>query len=190
MNLPNKLTVLRILLMPLAFFLVFQNHWASFLSGYILSILIGFTDYFDGYLARRYGTVTRFGQFLDPLADKIFVITLLLYFMEVHQIPAWFIILILIREFAMTDLRTLTAQEKVNLHVDIFGKRKALFQYLLLFHLGYLRFLELIHSPLEGFFRIFAQGTLIFLLILVTFFTIFSMGNYLWKNQKYFLGLS
>lgn len=184
MNLPNKLTCLRILLMPLTFYLIFKNSWLSFLFAYILATLIGFTDYFDGYLARRYGIVTRFGQFLDPLADKIFVVTLLLYFLGINFVPAWFVILVLIREFAMTDLRTLAAEESLDIRVNILGKRKALFQYLLLFHLGYLRFIEFLGFSLTNLERMLTQSTLIFLLSLVTFFTAFSMGYYLRANWK------
>ena len=186
MNLPNKLTCLRILLMPLTFYLIFQNAWLPFLFAYILATLIGFTDHFDGYLARRYGIVTRFGQFLDPLADKIFVVTLLLYFLGIGYAPAWFVILVLIREFAMTDLRTLAAEESMDIRVNLLGKRKALFQYLLLFHLGYLRFIDLLGFSLTNTEHVIAQSTLIFLLGLVTFFTVFSMGYYLKSNWNLF----
>ncbi|MBI1883679.1 MAG: CDP-diacylglycerol--glycerol-3-phosphate 3-phosphatidyltransferase [Chlamydiae bacterium] len=183
MNLPNQLTSLRILLMPLTFYLVFQNSPSLFLSGYVLATLVGFTDYFDGYLARRYGIVTKFGKFLDPLADKIFVVILFLYFLSLHALPSWFVILVLIRELAMTDLRILVRQERRDIRVNLLGKRKALFQYILLFHLGFLRWLELIHEPLLGLARNVALFTKEFLVILVTFFTVFSMVYYLWMNR-------
>lgn len=184
MNLPNQLTCLRILLMPFTFYLVFLNHALTFLIGYILATVIGFTDYFDGWIARRYKIVTRFGQFLDPLADKIFVVTMFFYLFGVHYIPAWFMILIVFREFSMTDLRILAAQEKTDIRVNLLGKRKALFQYALLFHLGYLRFMELSSNSLTGFERNFAVSTKIFLMVLVSFFTAFSMFYYLWINGR------
>jgi CDP-diacylglycerol--glycerol-3-phosphate 3-phosphatidyltransferase len=184
MNLPNKLTCLRILLMPLTFYLIFQNSWILFLLGYILATLIGFTDYFDGYLARRYGIVTRFGQFLDPLADKIFVVTLLLYFLGLGFVPAWFVILVLVREFSMTDFRTLAAEERLDIRVNVLGKRKAVFQYLLLFYLGYLRLIELLGFSMTDFDQTIAKGTLVLLLGLVAFFTAFSMGYYLKSNWR------
>lgn len=184
MNLPNKLTCLRILLMPFTFYLVFLNHALTFLFGYILATIIGFTDYFDGLIARRYGIVTRFGKFLDPLADKIFVVTMFFYLFSVDYVPAWFMILIVVREFSMTDLRILAVQEKTDIRVNLLGKRKALFQYALLFHLGYLRFMELSGNPLTGFEKDFAFGTKILLIVLVSFFTAFSMFYYLWINGK------
>lgn len=176
--------------MPLTFYFIFKNSWPLFLTGYILGIAIGFTDLFDGYLARRYRIVTRFGQFLDPLADKIFVVTLLLYFMGIKEVPAWLVILVLIREFAMTDLRMLAMQERLDIRVNILGKRKALFQYLFLFHLGYLRFMELIQWPLTGFSNVLAQGTYFLLFVLVIFFTAFSMGYYVWINWKFLFRVS
>lgn len=187
MNLPNQLTLSRILIMPFTFYLIFQTSWPLFLGGYILATLIGFSDILDGYLARRYGSITRFGQFLDPLADKIFVVTLLLYFIGLGTAPAWLVIIVMVREFTMTDLRILAVQEKTDIRVNLLGKRKALFQYILLFFLGYLRFLELIESPLTGYHKTMAHGTLILLIASVTFFTAFSMVYYLWKNGKVLL---
>ncbi len=184
MNLPNKLTCLRIVLMPLTLYFIFRNTWGFFLTGFCLAVAVGFTDLFDGYLARRYKIVTRFGQFLDPLADKIFVVTLLLYFVGLKEVPAWVVILVLIRELAMTDLRMVAAQEKLDIRANLLGKRKALFQYLLLFHLGYLRFIELLNISLQGWMYHFAKGTYILLLCLVVFFTTFSMIYYMWVNRR------
>ncbi len=184
MNLPNKLTCLRILLMPLTLYFIFRNTWGFFLLGFCLAVVVGFTDLFDGYLARRYKIVTRFGQFLDPLADKIFVVTLLIYFVGLKEIPAWVVILVLIREFAVTDLRMVAAQEQLDIRANLLGKRKALFQYLLLFHLGYLRLIELLGISLDGWMYQLAMGTYFFILYLTIFFTAFSMIYYVWTNRK------
>ena len=190
MNFANQLTSLRILLMPLTFFLLFTDHPVLFFVGYILATLIGFTDYFDGYLARKYGMETRFGQFLDPLADKIFVVTFLLYFVGIRYVPAWLLIVIIVREFAMTEFRALAAQEKKDIRVNLLGKRKALFQYILLFDLGYIRTLDLFQIKLAGFDRLFIRGTLLFLIYLVAFFTLLSMFYYLQVNWKFLFGSS
>jgi CDP-diacylglycerol--glycerol-3-phosphate 3-phosphatidyltransferase len=184
MNLPNKITCLRILLMPFTFYLIYQETWYLFLIGYIMATLIGFSDILDGYLARRYGIETRFGRFLDPLADKIFVVTLLLYFIDFQLIPAWLVILVMIREFAMTDIRILAVGENSDIRVNLLGKRKALFQYLLLFQLGLLRFLELRDIRLDAFSKAFVHGTLYLLMALVAVFTAMSMFYYLWLNRK------
>lgn len=174
--------------MPLTFVLIFQKEWTLYLFGYILATLIGFSDTIDGYLARRYGEVTRFGQFLDPLADKIFVVTLLLYFINLNMIPAWLVVLVMLREFAVTDFRILAAEGQTDIRVNVLGKRKALFQYVLLFHLGYLRLMDLMHIPVVGASHTLAYLTLAFLIGTVVFFTAFSMLYYLWRNWKVLFG--
>ena len=106
MNLPNKLTMLRILLIPV--FMVFIE-WDS-LPGHILWAFVIFvaaslTDFVDGYIARKNNMVTDFGKFMDPLADKILVTAALVYFIPLGLAPAWVVILILAREFLVTSLR-------------------------------------------------------------------------------------
>lgn len=183
MNIANKITCLRIVLMPVTLYLIFQPSWPLFLMGYILGTAIGFSDIIDGFIARRYGFVTRFGQFLDPLADKVFVVTTLLFFLRFGMVQGWLVILVMAREFAMTDLRTLASADKTDIRVNLLGKRKALFQYLLLFQLGYLRFVELAGIELSGFYYRLAHNTLALLVALVTFFTAFSMIYYVWLNR-------
>lgn len=119
MNLPNKLTMLRILLIPV--FMVFVE-WDS-LPGHILWAFVIFvaaslTDFVDGYIARKNNMVTDFGKFMDPLADKILVTAALVYFIPLGLAPAWVVILILAREFLVTSLRLIAAGKGIVIAAD------------------------------------------------------------------------
>ena len=127
MNLPNKLTMLRVLLVPLfivLFFWIFKYHyWASLLVFIIASI----TDALDGHLARSKGLTTIFGKFMDPLADKILVAAALICFVEVGLTESIPVIIIIVREFAVSGLRLVTANSGVVVPANIWGKLKTAF---------------------------------------------------------------
>lgn len=140
MNLPNKLTLGRVILVP--FFI------AAYLLGYFWVALILFcvasiTDYFDGMLARKNNLVTNFGKIMDPLADKILVYSALCLFIELGIIKAWMLIIILAREFAIAGMRAVAASEGRVLAAGMSGKIKTVLQmvaviaFLLALSLGY-----------------------------------------------------
>ena len=105
MNTANKLTLLRVVMIP-AFMLVlylgvpFANYWAL-----AIFALASATDWLDGYIARKYNQVTDFGKFMDPLADKCLVTAAMLWFVEMGQMPAWALLIVIVREFAVSGLR-------------------------------------------------------------------------------------
>ena len=105
MNTANKLTLARVVMIP-AFMLVLYlgipgaNYWAL-----LIFALASITDWLDGYIARKYNQVTDFGKFMDPLADKCLVTAAMLWFVEVGQMPAWALLLVIVREFAISGLR-------------------------------------------------------------------------------------
>ncbi|RMF87130.1 MAG: CDP-diacylglycerol--glycerol-3-phosphate 3-phosphatidyltransferase [Nitrospirae bacterium] len=125
-QLPNALTLLRVCLVPL--FVLFhypivvddRTYWAA---GWTFA-LAAITDFFDGYLARRYGLVTRLGKLLDPIADKVLITAALVMLVEIERASAWVVIVILGREFAVTGLRALAASEGVVLAAESLGKWK------------------------------------------------------------------
>ena len=125
MNLPNRLTMLRILLVPV-FVLLFYAGW------YFLSLIVfaaaSITDTLDGYIARSQNLVTNFGKLMDPLADKILVMAAMLCFVQAGRCPAWVVIVILAREFLVTSLRLIAAGEGIVIAADVFGKLKTIFQ--------------------------------------------------------------
>lgn len=112
MNLPNKLTMMRVVLVPVFMIFAAVSHYgtADFNAAYMLIAGVIFaiasiTDFLDGYLARKNHLVTDFGKFMDPLADKLLVVAAMLLFVEQHQMPAWALLLVVAREFAVTGLR-------------------------------------------------------------------------------------
>ncbi len=109
MNMPNKLTLSRIILAPIfmSFFLVDDPYSRAF--GFFLFIVAALTDVADGHYARKYGIVTGFGKFMDPLADKILVSTALIALVSLGYVRAWMVMLIIAREFYVTGLRSLVA---------------------------------------------------------------------------------
>lgn len=127
MNLPNKLTVLRIILVP--FFIIFAL--VDFPGSRILALLVfiaaSVTDALDGHIARSRNLVTNFGKFLDPLADKVLVISALVCFVELGLCSAVPVIIIIAREFMVSGLRLVTANEGVVVPANIWGKLKTAF---------------------------------------------------------------
>lgn len=109
MNTPNKLTLLRIILSPIfMFFFLMDDVYARVVS-LVIFTFAALTDLWDGYLARKYGIITGFGKFMDPLADKILTSTAFISFAALGYVKAWMIMLIIIREFFITGLRSLAA---------------------------------------------------------------------------------
>lgn len=130
MNLPNKLTVLRVIMIPV--FLVFLlTDCAGGASKYIAAavfVLASLTDMLDGRIARKYNLVTNFGKFMDPLADKLLVCSALIAFVELGYLPAWIVIIIISREFIISGFRLIAADKGVVIAANYWGKFKTTFQ--------------------------------------------------------------
>ena len=130
MNLPNKLTVLRVIMIPV--FLVFLlTDCAGDASKYIAAavfVLASLTDMLDGRIARKYNLVTNFGKFMDPLADKLLVCSALIAFVELGYLPAWIVIIIISREFIISGFRLIAADNGVVIAASYWGKFKTTFQ--------------------------------------------------------------
>ncbi len=128
MNIANKITILRILMVPifLIFMLVeFPYHMEAAVTVFIAASL---TDKLDGYIARKYNMITDFGKFMDPLADKLLVTGAFLVLIQFGRIEAWIVFIILAREFAVTGLRTLAAAQNVIIAASKYGKIKTVTQ--------------------------------------------------------------
>jgi len=127
-NLPNTLTAFRLLCIPgVIICLHFGGKLSSFLSALFFSLAF-ITDILDGYFARRYGLVTVFGKFLDPLADKILVSLTMIMLVRLHWIPAWMVMVIIAREMAVTGLRSVAVSEGIVIQASSLGKYKTIFQ--------------------------------------------------------------
>ena len=111
MNLPNKLTVLRILLIPVFMVVLYWGFSGSTYVALAIFIIASLTDMLDGKIARKYHLVTDFGKFADPLADKMLVTAAMLWFVEIGQMPAWALLIVIIREFAVSGLRMVASDK-------------------------------------------------------------------------------
>ena len=131
MTLPNKLTIIRVCLIP--FFvaaLLFDhgNNYTMRIVANVLFIVASLTDLFDGKIARKYNLVTNFGKFMDPLADKLLVCSALICLIELGQLPAWVVIIIISREFIISGFRLVAADNGVVIAASYWGKFKTTFQ--------------------------------------------------------------
>ena len=130
MNLPNKLTILRVLMIP--FFVLFMlmditgaaDKWIAV----AIFIVASLTDFLDGYIARKYNLVSNFGKFMDPLADKLLVSAAMICRVEMGRLPAWVVILIISREFIISGFRLIASDNGIVIAASYWGKFKTVFQ--------------------------------------------------------------
>lgn len=136
MNLPNKLTLFRIILVPIMVIVSFFDILGSFLGisttmwiMELIFIIASITDKLDGYLARKNNQVTNFGKFLDPIADKILVVAAMILFVEMGRLPAWIPIIVIFREFAVSGYRLIAVQNSGKvIAANVWGKLKTVTQ--------------------------------------------------------------
>ena len=180
MNLPNKLTVLRVLMVP--FFVLFMlapfaQNLAGTIIAFILFVAASFTDMLDGKIARKYNLVTNFGKFMDPLADKLLVCSAMICLVALKRLPAWIDIVIIAREFIISGFRLVASDQGVVIAASYWGKFKTVSQMimtgLLILHLG-----DRIH-----FFKVLEQVFIYLALVL----TVVSLIDYLAKNKDVIL---
>ena len=135
MNLPNKLTVLRVLLIPFFVAALLWDHGENMTLRYgaaAIFIVASLTDLLDGKIARKYNLVTNFGKFMDPLADKLLVCAALICLIEMDRIPAWIVIIIISREFIISGFRLVASDNGVVIAASYWGKFKTVFQMLMI----------------------------------------------------------
>ena len=176
MNLPNKLTVLRVLMIPFFVLLALDDLVPGY-SHYIavaIFIIASLTDLLDGKIARKYNLVTDFGKFMDPLADKLLVCSALICLVSMEKLPAWMVIVIISREFIISGFRLVASDNGVVIAASYWGKFKTTFQMLMIIVL----FLDL-----GGVFDLIGQILTWAALVL----TVVSLVDYLVKNKNVIL---
>ena len=170
MNTPNKLTLMRTLMVPIFVLCMYMDFNNSRIVATIIFAIASFTDFLDGYLARRDNLVTNFGKFADPLADKIFVCSAMIMLVSSGEMPAWGVIIIIAREFTITGFRIIAASENITIAASPLGKFKTVTQLISNILL------------LTGLSNLRPIGMGIFYLAVV--FTVISGADYLIKNKK------
>ncbi len=175
LNLPNIITLLRVGIIPILFFLLTDpgRLWSLIIA--ILFIMAALTDLLDGYVARKYQIVTNIGKLLDPIADKLIVNTAMILMIPIGRIPAWIVSFIIIRDFIVDGMRTIATSEGMIIDASKLGKRKTLCQ---IFAVSAL----MIHYPLMG-----ADAHVVGMVILyiALWLTIHSGLDYLLRSYRY-----
>ena len=128
MNLPNKLTIARMCMVPLFMIALMMNTPASRLIATVIFALASLTDMLDGQIARKYNTVTNFGKLMDPLADKVLTAAAMICLVELGDLAAWIAVVIIFREYLITGLRSVAASENIVVAANIWGKVKTVCQ--------------------------------------------------------------
>ena len=173
MNLPNKLTMARVIMIP--FFVIFMlTGWGGEASKWIslaIFIVASLTDLLDGHIARKHNLVTNFGKFMDPLADKLLVCSAMICFIELEKLPAWFVIIIIGREFIISGFRLIAAENGVVIAANYWGKFKTVSQMIMII---------LLLIDLGGVFDILEQ---IFIWLSLAL-TVISLITYIWQNRS------
>ncbi|HBF76450.1 MAG TPA: CDP-diacylglycerol--glycerol-3-phosphate 3-phosphatidyltransferase [Clostridiaceae bacterium] len=130
MNTANKLTILRMILVPVFLVLISissEGYNYTYAATAVFAVA-AFTDFLDGYIARKKNQVTKFGKFMDPLADKLIVISAMVALVEMDKLQAWVVMIVIARELAVTGLRTLAASDGIVIAASYFGKAKTVTQ--------------------------------------------------------------
>jgi CDP-diacylglycerol---glycerol-3-phosphate 3-phosphatidyltransferase len=194
MNLPNKLTLSRLVLTLAFLFVIFldPNPWRDTVALFLFSAA-SITDYFDGMIARRDKLITNFGILMDPLADKILVCSAFIAFVGQGWIPAWMIVVVVSRELAITGLRLLAASQNVVLAAEKFGKHKTISQIVAILAIlilnGYPHWGTfgdvVVGAPILGKpWIVWFKDVSLWLAIILTF----TSGTiYLWRNRRLYL---
>lgn len=174
MNLANKLTLLRIVLVPIFLVFISMNTPVTVAISTFIFIMAAITDQLDGYVARSRNQVTKFGKFMDPLADKLLVTSALVALVQFGIVPAWIAMIIIGREFAVTGLRSIAASEGVVIAASYWGKIKTVTQ-----------MITIIAYLISLFIKFAFIETIAFIaLIAATISTVVSGVDYFVKNKR------
>ena len=181
MNLPNKLTLARVFMIPFfVFFILFApaspNEAVFRLTADLIFVLASLTDLFDGKIARKYGLVTNFGKFMDPLADKLLVCSALICLLSLGQLPTWVVIVIVAREFIISGFRLIAAEGGIVIAASMWGKSKTVSQMVMIIFL-----LLNLSFTIGGIDVCAVLGTI--MIYVATALTIISLVDYLVKNK-------
>lgn len=130
MNVPNQLTLARVIMVPIFVGLLSFDHIVTFCLAYIVFIVAAVTDYYDGKIARKRNLVTNFGKLFDPVADKVLMAAAFVMLMRVRglDVPGWAVVVILSREFLITGARALAARDGLVIGANVWGKTKTVIQ--------------------------------------------------------------
>ena len=172
MNLPNTLTSIRMfLIIPFVMIMQIAPDGNGRFAALAIFIIASITDFLDGYIARKNHLVTNFGKFMDPLADKLLVSAAMICLVSMDRLPAWMVIIIISREFAISGFRLIAADNGIVIAASWWGKFKTVSQMIMII---------LLIANLGGVFTVLENLFMWIALIL----TVVSLVDYIWKNKK------
>ena len=188
MVLPNQLTVLRIILTPVFLVLFLSGEPILIQISLVVFIIAAITDWYDGWLARKFNYITEWGKFLDPLADKILTATAFVAFVIIGMIPLWMVILIIVRDLVITLLRVYSDYKKINFTTSKSAKWKTFLQMFFLYYLLLFYTLKTFPALRENyrfwFNTLLDNGTIYAAMLIITIFTVVTGVTYFISNRK------
>lgn len=187
MTVSNRLTLSRIGMTFLLMWFLFIPGVAAKIMALLVFILACFTDFLDGWLARKRREVSDFGKIMDPLADKILVLAVFLSFVELRIVPAWMVMLIIVREFLITGIRLFSIRKGTVMAAESAGKHKTVSQMVTIFFiLVFIIMRESVAGPIQGnavvhdWFRV----NILLLMSITVVLTLYSGLTFVWQNRK------
>ena len=188
MNLPNKLTISRIALTFIFMFFLFCSGVYAKSLALATFMLASFTDYYDGYLARKTGQITNLGKILDPIADKVLTLAAFLVFVELGLIEAWMVVIIIMREFFVTGVRLVAVGKGIVLAAEQGGKHKTVFQIVAIFLiLVFIVIKEAAAGIWTPGFELWFRRVIFYVMLVVVTLTLTSAISFINKNNRVFL---
>ncbi|MAT58345.1 MAG: CDP-diacylglycerol--glycerol-3-phosphate 3-phosphatidyltransferase [Ignavibacteriae bacterium] len=188
MVLPNQLTVLRIILTPIFLYFFLSDDPVMIQISSVIFVIAAITDWYDGWLARKFNYITDWGKFLDPLADKILTLTAFYGFVVIDVIPFWMVIIIIIRDMGITLLRIYAEIKKKSFATSRSAQWKTFIQMFFLYYLLIIYTLRTIESVYNWnpwlFDLLFNQEIIYYIMLVITIFTLYTGIQYLVKNRK------
>ncbi|MFH1798781.1 MAG: CDP-diacylglycerol--glycerol-3-phosphate 3-phosphatidyltransferase [Candidatus Omnitrophota bacterium] len=194
MNLPNKITISRILLVFVFMVFLFSKGLAAKSLALVVFLIAAMTDYLDGFIAKKYNIVSDFGKIMDPVADKVLTLAAFLVFVEMKLVPAWMVVIIIMRELVITSIRIMALKNNEVLPAGRGGKHKTVSQMFSIFVILVFIIIKESGIVMFGFWNAsfeYWYKQLIFLLMTITvILTTISGASYLLGNKKYLGGKS
>ncbi len=177
MNLPNKLTIFIVILIPFFLLFLYTDFWGNANSYVAIAIFIiaSLTDLLDGKIARKYNLVTNFGKFMDPLADKLLVCSAMIALVDLGKLQGWIVIIIIAREFIISGFRLIASDNGVVIAASYWGKFKTTFQMIMII---------LLTLDLQLPYMTVVNNVIVYIALALT---IISLLDYIVKNYKVFI---
>ena len=190
MNIANKLTISRIILTFIFMIFLFSKGLASKITALAVFSLASWTDFLDGFLAKKRNEISDFGKFMDPIADKVLVLSAFLAFVELKLIPAWIVVIIVFREFIITGLRLIALAKGEVIEAEMAGKHKTVSQMVSIYVILFFIVFKQSSTSVFGFWNenleFLLRQIIFYMMIITAILTVISGVSCLVKNKRFF----